>query len=70
MIPDRLAGWWLASVAGTAAVLVLSPRATADGLRAAVSRLAGTLAEEIDAACLLVRPQSSSTPVSTPSELC
>ena len=25
MIPDRLAGWWLASVAGTAAVLLLSP---------------------------------------------
>src|SRR5205823_5061159 len=26
MVPDRLAGWWLASVAGTAAVLALSPR--------------------------------------------
>ena len=26
MIPARLAGWWLASAAGTAAVLLLSPR--------------------------------------------
>ena len=27
MIPDRLAGWWLASVAGTAAALAIAPRA-------------------------------------------
>ena len=45
MIPDRLAGWWLASVAGTAAVLVLSPRAGDDQLRAAASRLAASLAD-------------------------
>jgi len=50
MIPDRLAGWWLASVAGTAAVLLLSPRPEGDALRAAVSRMAGALAQEIEAA--------------------
>ena len=50
MIPDRLAGWWLASVAGTAAVMVLSPRTSSDRLRTATSKLAATTAEEIDAA--------------------
>jgi uncharacterized membrane protein YccC len=50
MIPDRLAGWWLASIAGTAAVMALSPRPTADSLRAAVSRVALAVAEELDAA--------------------
>jgi uncharacterized membrane protein YccC len=49
MIPDRLAGWWLASVAGTAAVMVLSPRSSADTLHTAASKLAATTAEEIDA---------------------
>ncbi len=48
MIPDRLAGWWLASAAGTAAVLLLSPRPGADGLRAATSKLAAALADELD----------------------
>ena len=32
MIPERLAGWWLASVAGTAAVMVLSPPVGGDRL--------------------------------------
>jgi uncharacterized membrane protein YccC len=50
MIPDRLAGWWMASVAGTVAVLVLSPKPSADPLRAAVSRLAAGLADGLDAA--------------------
>ena len=50
MVPDRLAGWWLASVAGTAAVLLISPRAGDDTLRAAASKLAGALAGELDAA--------------------
>jgi uncharacterized membrane protein YccC len=50
MIPDRLAGWWLASVAGTAAVMLLSPRSSGDRLRAAASKLAESTAEEIDAA--------------------
>jgi hypothetical protein len=50
MVPDRLAGWWLASVAGTAAVMVLSPRTSGDRLRTATSKLAATTAEEIDGA--------------------
>jgi Fusaric acid resistance protein-like len=50
MVPDRLAGWWLASVSGTAAVLLLSPRAGADPLRAAAAKLASALADELDAA--------------------
>jgi uncharacterized membrane protein YccC len=50
MIPDRLAGWWLASAAGTVAVLVLSPRPGADGLRRAASGAAAALAEETEAA--------------------
>ncbi len=50
MIPDRLAGWWLASVLGTAAVLALSPRPGDDALRAAASKLAGELAGELEAA--------------------
>jgi uncharacterized membrane protein YccC len=47
MIPDRLAGWWLATAAGTLAVLILSPRPPSDRLRAAAADcadgLAGTL---------------------------
>jgi uncharacterized membrane protein YccC len=50
MIPDRLAGWWLASAAGTAAVLMLSPRPGDDRLRAAASKLATALADELEAA--------------------
>jgi Fusaric acid resistance protein-like len=50
MIPDRLAGWWLASIAGTIAVLALSPRAPADRLRAAVARMSRSLADQIRAA--------------------
>ncbi|WP_424562286.1 hypothetical protein, partial [Trebonia sp.] len=37
MIPSRLAGWWLASAAGTIAVLLLSPRPPGDRLRAAIA---------------------------------
>jgi uncharacterized membrane protein YccC len=50
MVPDRLAGWWLASAAGTAAVLALSPPPGDDRLRAAASRLARALADELAAA--------------------
>jgi uncharacterized membrane protein YccC len=50
MIPARLAGWWLASVAGTAAALLLSPRPASDRLHAAGAALAGSLADELDAA--------------------
>ncbi len=50
MIPDRLAGWWLASLAGTAAVLLLSPRASGDALRGAIAETAHAIGEEIDRA--------------------
>jgi hypothetical protein len=50
MVPDRLAGWWLASIGGTLAVLAFSPPAPGDRLRGAASRLAATLAAEIEAA--------------------
>ncbi len=49
-IPSRLEGWWLASVAGTAAVLLLSPPAQGDRLRAAAAELAGELASRVNAA--------------------
>ena len=49
MVPDRLAGWWLASVAGTAAVLLLSPPNSDDAVRRAASNLAAALANGIDA---------------------
>ena len=45
MVPDRLAGWWLASVFGTIAVLVLPTPATGDRLRSAAAKLAAVLAE-------------------------
>jgi hypothetical protein len=37
MIPERLGGWWLTSVAGTLAVLVFSPSPGNDQLRAALA---------------------------------
>jgi uncharacterized membrane protein YccC len=49
-IPSRLAGWWLASVVGTAAVLLLSPRSPGDRLRAAAAALAAALASDQHAA--------------------
>jgi len=49
-IPSRLAGWWLASVVGTAAVLLLSPRSQGDRLRAAAAALATALASRLEAA--------------------
>jgi uncharacterized membrane protein YccC len=48
-IPDRLAGWWLASVAATAAVLLLSPPSPGDRLRAAAARSARELAARLEA---------------------
>jgi uncharacterized membrane protein YccC len=50
MIPDRLAGWWLASVVATVAVLVLSPPSPGDRLRAAAAGSARALADALDAA--------------------
>jgi uncharacterized membrane protein YccC len=49
MIPDRLAGWWLASVVGTAAVLLISPPSPGDRLRAAAAGSARTLAAQLEA---------------------
>jgi uncharacterized membrane protein YccC len=49
-IPSRLAGWWLASIVGTAAVLLLSPRPPGDKLRATTAAAATTLATHIEAA--------------------
>jgi uncharacterized membrane protein YccC len=49
-IPSRLAGWWLASAAGTAAVLLLSPRTAGDRLRASAAGLATALSSHLEAA--------------------
>jgi uncharacterized membrane protein YccC len=46
----RLAGWWLASVVGTAAVLLMSPRSPGDSLRAQAAALAAALAHQLGAA--------------------
>ncbi|HEX4865075.1 MAG TPA: FUSC family protein, partial [Acidimicrobiales bacterium] len=48
MIPSRLEGWWLATAAGTLAVLVLSPRPESDRLRLAASDTAGALAVALE----------------------
>ncbi|MFY9846365.1 MAG: hypothetical protein WAK83_02225, partial [Trebonia sp.] len=60
MIPSRLAGWWLASAAGTIAVLLLSPRPPGDRLRAAIADLAAELASRLSAAAdgVITDPQS------------
>jgi uncharacterized membrane protein YccC len=47
-IPSRLAGWWLASVVGTAAVLLLSPKPPGDRLRAAAAALATSVAAQLE----------------------
>jgi uncharacterized membrane protein YccC len=57
MIPDRLAGWWLASVVGTVAVLASSPRPGTDRLRACAARLAGALAGAIEQALRGAAPE-------------
>jgi uncharacterized membrane protein YccC len=49
-VPSRLAGWWLASVVGTAAVLLLSARSPGDRLRASAAALANALASHLQAA--------------------
>jgi len=50
LIPDRLAGWWLASAVATAAVLLISPPSPGDRLRTAAVGSARTLADVLDAA--------------------
>ena len=47
MIPDRLAGWWLASAVSTVAVLFLSPPPPGDKLRAAAANSASALASHL-----------------------
>jgi uncharacterized membrane protein YccC len=49
MIPDRLIGWLLASVVGTAAVLLLSPPSPGDKLKRAAAKLANELVSELEA---------------------
>jgi uncharacterized membrane protein YccC len=49
LIPDRLAGWWLASAVSTVAVLALSPPSPGDRLRAAAASSARALAAALDA---------------------
>ena len=49
-IPSRLEGWWLASAAGTIAVLLLAPPNPGNRLRAAAADLAGELASRVRAA--------------------
>src|SRR5262252_562848 len=49
-IGPRLAGWWLASVAGTVAVLLLSPKPPGNKLRARAAQTATALAAYLGAA--------------------
>jgi Fusaric acid resistance protein-like len=49
-IPDRLAGWWMASVVSTVAVLTLSPRSPGDRLRQCAAALARAVAAHLRAA--------------------
>jgi len=49
MIPDRLAGWWLASAVSTAAVLLLPTPSPGDRLRAAAAGAARALATYLTA---------------------
>jgi hypothetical protein len=46
-IGSRLEGWWLASAAGTLAVLLLSPKSPGDRVRAAASALAAEIAVRV-----------------------
>lgn len=49
MIPDRLAGWWLASAVSTAVVLAIPAPSPGDRLRAAAADSARTLAAHLEA---------------------
>jgi uncharacterized membrane protein YccC len=50
MIPDRLAGWWLASVVGTIAVLVLPTPSAGAPVRGAVAKLGDAVGDALEAA--------------------
>ncbi len=49
-VPARLEGWWLATIVGTAAVLLFSPRLPGQQLRTAAAASARALADQLDAA--------------------
>jgi uncharacterized membrane protein YccC len=50
MVPSRLIGWWLATVAGTIAVLVFSPKPPGAQLRSAAADTAKALGNQLAAA--------------------
>jgi uncharacterized membrane protein YccC len=50
MIPARLEGWWLATAAGTIAVLLFSPTSPGAQLRTAAAETAGALGDQLAAA--------------------
>ena len=60
MIPSRLAGWWMASVLGTIAVLTMSPPAPGDNLRASAARTAKAIGDTLRAAL-----RGEATPLAT-----
>jgi uncharacterized membrane protein YccC len=60
MVPARLAGWWLATAVGTAAVLAFSPPAPANRLRAAAADCATALTNAV-AASLAGRATAADT---------
>lgn len=61
MIPWRLAGWWLASVVGTAAVLIVYSPPPDSNLRRAAAQCARSLAAELDTALAGTLTQAHST---------
>lgn len=50
VIGPRLGGWWLATIVGTAAVVLFTRKAPGQELRSALSATARALADELDAA--------------------
>ncbi len=50
MLPSRLAGWWLASVGGTLAVLAFTPKPAADQVCVRLGVFADALADELEGA--------------------
>ncbi|HTX82675.1 MAG TPA: FUSC family protein [Streptosporangiaceae bacterium] len=64
-VPSRLEGWWLAAAAGTAAVLLLSPRSPGDQLRAQAANLAGLTADQLAAVVAGTPTQASRDAVQT-----
>src|SRR5262249_42434699 len=66
-IPDRLAGWWLASAASAAVVLAIPTPSPGDRLRAAAARSARTLGAHLDAS---VRGTATAAVLTTGTEAC